>query len=91
MRVMTFRFNLAPWTARLSLAVVAPLVGFSCRFLRTIVLSHFLAPGELGVAIAITVVIATSELISDVGLNHVVLVRSGPEARQFLEIGRAHV
>jgi O-antigen/teichoic acid export membrane protein len=89
MRVMTFRFKLAPWTSRLSLAVVAPLVGFSCRFLRTIVLSHFLAPGELGVAIAITVVIATSELISDVGLNHVVLVRSGPEARQFL--AAAHV
>ena len=89
MRVMTFRFKLAPWTARLSLAVVAPLVGFSCRFLRTIVLSHFLAPGELGVAIAITVVIATSELISEVGLNHVVLVRSGPEARQFL--AAAHV
>jgi O-antigen/teichoic acid export membrane protein len=89
MGVMTFRFKLAPWTARLSLAVVAPLVGFSCRFLRTIVLSHFLAPGELGVAIAITVVIATSELISEVGLNHVVLVRSGPEARQFL--AAAHV
>ena len=89
MRVMTFGFKLAPWTARLSLAVVAPLVGFSCRFLRTIVLSHFLAPGELGVAIAITVVIATSELISEVGLNHVVLVRSGPEARQFL--AAAHV
>jgi len=86
---MTFRFKLAPWTARLSLAVVAPLVGFSCRFLRTIVLSHFLAPGELGVAIAITVVIATSELISEVGLSHVVLVRSGPEARQFL--AAAHV
>ncbi|OKO90682.1 hypothetical protein AC629_04280 [Bradyrhizobium sp. NAS80.1] len=81
---MIFRLKLASLTARLSLAAVAPLVGFSSRFLRTVLLSHFLAPGELGVAIAITVVISTSELISEVGLNHLVLVRSGSEAREFL-------
>lgn len=78
------RFKVGPLAGRLSIAAVAPLVGFSCRFLRTILLSHFLAPAELGVAIAITVVIATSELISEVGLNHVVVVRSGSEAQEFL-------
>jgi O-antigen/teichoic acid export membrane protein len=84
LRGMNFRSKLAPLTARLSLAAVAPLVGFSSRFLRTVLLSHFLAPGELGVAITITVVVTTSELISEVGLNHLVLVRSGEEAREFL-------
>jgi PST family polysaccharide transporter len=84
MRHMSFRLELSQLTRRFSLAAVAPLVGFSSRFLRTILLSHFLAPGEFGAAIAITVVIATSELISEVGLNQVVLIRSGPEARQFL-------
>src|SRR5690242_19474897 len=83
-RFMSLRFELPQLTGRLSLAAVAPLLGFSSRFLSTILLSHFLALGELGAAIAITVVIATSELISEVGLNHVVLIRSGPEARQFL-------
>jgi O-antigen/teichoic acid export membrane protein len=84
MRLMSFRLELPQLTRRFSLAAVAPLVGFSSRFLRTVLLSHFLAPGEFGAAIAITVVIATSELISEVGLSHVVLIRSGPEARQFL-------
>lgn len=81
---MSFRFEISPWTRRLSWAAAAPLVGFFSRFLRTILLSHFLAPAELGVAIAITVVITTSEMISEVGLHHVVLVRSGPEACEFL-------
>jgi O-antigen/teichoic acid export membrane protein len=81
---MSFRFKIAPWTGRLSLAAAAPLVGFSSRFFRTIFLTHFLAPAEIGVSIAITVVITTSEMISEVGLHHVVLVRSGPEARDFL-------
>ncbi|MDA9444576.1 hypothetical protein XH98_36995 [Bradyrhizobium sp. CCBAU 51745] len=81
---MKLGFEIGPWTRRLSLAAAAPLVGFSSRFFRTILLSHFLAPAELGIAIAIAVVITTSEMISEVGLNHVVLVRSGPEAREFL-------
>jgi PST family polysaccharide transporter len=69
---------------RLSLATVAPLVGFSSRFMRTVLLSHFLIPNELGVAISITVVIATAELISEVGLNHIVLIKFGTEGRRFL-------
>jgi O-antigen/teichoic acid export membrane protein len=81
---MSFRFEIASWTRRLSLAAAAPLVGFLSRFFRTVLLSHFLAPAELGIAIAITVVITTSEMISEVGLHHVVLVRSGPEAHEFL-------
>jgi O-antigen/teichoic acid export membrane protein len=71
------------------LAAVAPLVEFSARFGRTFVLSRLLAPGEFGTAIAITIVISTAELATDVGLDKFILLKSTAEARQALAAAQA--
>src|ERR1700730_6966017 len=72
------------WAGRISLAAVAPLVLFAVRFGRTFILSRLLAPGEFGIVVAITIVIGTAELATDVGLEKFILLKSAADARRAL-------
>jgi PST family polysaccharide transporter len=77
------------WAGRISWAAVAPLVAFAARFGRTVILSRLLVPGEFGIAVAITIVITTAELATDVGLDKFVLLKSAADARQALAAAQA--
>jgi len=77
------------WVGRISLAAAAPLVEFSARFGRIFVLTRLLAPGEFGIAIAITIVIGIAEVVTDVGLNKFILLKPTAEARQTLAAAHA--
>jgi O-antigen/teichoic acid export membrane protein len=68
------------WIARGSLISLASAIEFSSRFVRTAILSRLLIPSEFGTAVAITVVIGTATLITDVAIDKFVMVRSD-EAR----------
>ena len=71
------------------MAAVAPLVEFSARFGRIFVLTRLLTPGEFGIVIAITIVIGTAELVTDVGLDRFILLKPTAEARQALAAAHA--
>jgi hypothetical protein len=77
------------WAGRISWAATAPLVLFAARFGRTVILSRLLAPGEFGITGAITIVITTAELATDVGLDKFVLLKSAADARQALAAAQA--
>ena len=72
--------GLKTWIARGSLISLASAVEFSSRFVRTAILSRLLIPSEFGTAVAITVVMGTAALITDIAIDKFVMVRSA-EAR----------
>ncbi len=77
------------WMTRLSLASVAPMADFGGRFARTLLLSRLLSPVEFGTSVALMVVLGTSQMISDVGLDRFVILKSEAEGRRGL--AAAHV
>ena len=77
------------WSGRASLATVGPITDAFGRFLRTFILSQFLAPDEFGTAIAITVVNLIAELVTDFGLENFVITKTGPDSRRAM--AAAHV
>jgi O-antigen/teichoic acid export membrane protein len=68
------RFRL--WVSRLTFTTGGTGAELVLRFLRTFFLSHLLSPTEFGVTVALSVVIFTSELVTDIGLGPFVLNRS---------------
>ena len=68
---------------------MAPLVAFAASFGRTFILSRLLGPGEFGIAVAITIVVTTAELATDIGLDKFVLLKSAAGARQALAAAHA--
>jgi len=81
---MTIRVNSLPdasvqpsrlrlWVSRLSFTTGGTAFELVLRFLRTLFLSRLLAPTEFGVTVALSVVIFTSELVTDIGLGPFVL------------------
>jgi O-antigen/teichoic acid export membrane protein len=77
------------WAGRISFAAAVPLVIFAARFGRTFILSRLLVPGEFGITVAITIVIGTAELATDVGLDKFILLKSAADARQALAAAHA--
>jgi O-antigen/teichoic acid export membrane protein len=73
---------------RLSIASVSPLCVFSLRFVRTIILSHMLAPNNLGAAIALMTILAGCEMITDVGLDRFVIVNAGKDRAQAVAVAQ---
>jgi O-antigen/teichoic acid export membrane protein len=76
--------NLGKLLALGSLASVAPLVEFTSRFGRTIILSRCLAPTEFGIAAALTVLMGICELSTDLALDRFLILRSGGDDRAVL-------
>ncbi|MGB6175828.1 MAG: oligosaccharide flippase family protein [Methylocella sp.] len=77
------------WAGRISWAATAPLVLFVGRFGRTFLLSRLLAPAEFGITVAITIVITTAELATDVGLQHFILLKPAADAPRALAAAHA--
>jgi O-antigen/teichoic acid export membrane protein len=74
--------------SRLSIASISPLCVFSLRFLRTVLLSHLLAPNHLGAAVALMSILAGCEMITDVGLDRFVVVTHGTDRAQAVAAAR---
>lgn len=77
------------WTARISISTAGTGAELALRFVRTVILSRLLLPVEFGVGVAITALIFTSELVSDIGLERFVMTISEHSARRTL--ATAHV
>jgi O-antigen/teichoic acid export membrane protein len=77
------------WAGRISLAAVTPLILFAARFGRTFILSRLLAPSEFGITVAITIVITTAELATDVGLEKFILLKPAADAHRALAAAHA--
>lgn len=68
---------------------MSPLVQYAAIFGRTFILSRLLGPGEFGIAVAITIVLTTVALVTDVGLDKFILLKSAADARQALAAAQA--
>jgi len=68
--------RLRVWIGRGSTISLAAAIEFVSRFARTAILSRILTPSEFGATVAMTVVIGTAGLISDVAIDKFVMVRS---------------
>jgi O-antigen/teichoic acid export membrane protein len=67
--------GLKNWIARSSIISIAAVVEVASRFGRTAILSRLLTPSEFGTSVAITVVMSTAGLITDVAFDKFVMVR----------------
>jgi O-antigen/teichoic acid export membrane protein len=72
------------WIARISFTAAGTGLELALRFVRTLFLSHLLTRAEFGVTVAISVVIFTSELVSDIGIGPFVLNKSENASVQVL-------
>ena len=64
------------WITRGSIVSIAALIEFTSRFARSAILTRLLVPSEFGTTVAITVVVGTANLITDVAIEKFVIVRS---------------
>lgn len=67
--------ELKNWITRSSIISIAAGAEFASRFGRTAILSRLLSPSEFGTSVAITVVISTAGLITDVAFDKFVIIR----------------
>lgn len=58
------------------------------RFVRTIILSHVLAPSDLGAAVALMTILVGCEMITDVGLDRFVIVTVGKDRAQAVAVAQ---
>jgi O-antigen/teichoic acid export membrane protein len=78
--------NLGRFLALGSLASLAPLVEFTSRFGRTVILSRFMSPTEFGIAAALAVLMGVAELSTDLALDRFLILRSGGDDREVLAV-----
>lgn len=84
--------RLTIWITRGAIASASPTVELVSRFARTVILSRVLIPNEFGTAVAISVMISFSWMITDVALDRFVLIEADEAtlaAAHILSIGRA--
>jgi O-antigen/teichoic acid export membrane protein len=67
------------YAGRLSAASAPPIIEFAARFARTIILSRLLEPTDLGAAVALGTILASCEMLADVGLTQFVMVNVGAD------------
>src|SRR5690349_1362707 len=80
--------QLRVWARRSSIISIAPTAEIGSRFLRTVLLSRLLAPDEFGAAVAITVTLGISTLITDVAIDKFSMVEADFDSQETL--GAAH-
>ena len=76
--------RLKRWTARISVSTAGTGAELVLRFVRTVILSRLLIPAEFGVGVAITALIFTSELVSDIGVERFVMTKKEYEDNRVL-------
>jgi O-antigen/teichoic acid export membrane protein len=69
-------------------AAVSPIMEFGFAFARTIILSRLLTPDHLGAAIVFSTIIGSSELLTDIGLGHFVIVSNDEDAAQSVAVAQ---
>jgi O-antigen/teichoic acid export membrane protein len=72
------------WITRGSILTVAPVVEFASRFARTVILSRLLIPDEFGTAVAISVMLGTAALVTDISIEKYVVLKGGDGSAQVL-------
>jgi O-antigen/teichoic acid export membrane protein len=73
---------------RLLIASISPTCMVVLRFVRTIILSHLLAPDNLGAAVALMTILVGCEMITDVGLDRFVIVTVGKNRAQAVAVAQ---
>lgn len=58
-----------------TLASVPWICEFAARFIRTVILAHFLSPAQLGIAVVVNVLLALAYLFSDLGIDRFLISR----------------
>lgn len=96
LKLPTLPLRLRLWASRLFFTTAGTGSELVLRFVRTVILSHLLAPAEFGVAMAITLVLYASELVADIGIDRFILMKSLDDSRALatmhvLQIGRSAV
>jgi O-antigen/teichoic acid export membrane protein len=67
------------YSNRLFVASISPVVGFSLRFVRTVIITRFLSPSDYGVVVALSAVVTSFEFLGDLGLDRFVAIKAGPQ------------
>jgi O-antigen/teichoic acid export membrane protein len=80
--------DLRRYAGVMSGASASPIIQFASRFMRTIILSHVLAPVDLGAAIALVAIVGTCEQLADVGLTQFVMINVGAAGAQAVASAR---
>ena len=71
-----------------SSASVSPIFEFAFRLVRTAILAHILAPDDVGAAVALAAILVSCETITDVGLDHFVVISSAGNPAQVTAVAR---
>jgi lipopolysaccharide exporter len=73
---------------RFSSAAISPIIQFAFRFIRTVILAHILSPNDVGAAVALAAILISCETITDVGLEHFVVVSTAGDPAQVAAVAR---
>lgn len=71
-----------------STASISPILEFAFRLVRTAILSHILAPNDVGAAVALAAILVSCETITDVGLDHFVVISAAGDPAQVAAVAR---
>jgi O-antigen/teichoic acid export membrane protein len=80
----------SPWgrLKMFSTASMAPILEFAFRLIRTAILAHILAPDDVGAAVALAAILVSCEAITDVGLEHFVVISLAGDPAQVTAVAR---
>jgi O-antigen/teichoic acid export membrane protein len=67
-----------------SIVSASPMIEYASRLGRTIILSHMLSPTEFGISIALTILLATAGLVTDISLDKFLMSSGGDDVRKTL-------
>ena len=84
----TFQVSLGRYATRLSAASLSPFGEFVLRFMRTMILSHLLAPSEVGTVVMLMSILTGCEVITDIGLDQFVMVSHADARGQVVAAAR---
>src|SRR5215469_9718862 len=73
---------------RVSTASISPILQFAFRFVRTVILARILSPNDVGAAVALAAILVSCETITDVGMEHFVVISTAEEPAQVAAVAR---
>jgi O-antigen/teichoic acid export membrane protein len=73
---------------RISAASTSPIFEFAFRFIRTLILARILSPNDVGAAVALAAILVSCETITDVGLEHFVVISISEKPAQVVAAAR---
>lgn len=73
---------------RVSTASISPILQFAFRFVRTVILARILSPNDVGAAVALAAILVSCETITDVGMEHFVVISTTEEPAQVTAVAQ---